>query len=161
MRDIRTDLKERLTSAEERRSSLNAELAALNSEIATLIQIIDLEDGRFGKRLSGEVKGDPAISNEPTITQTPPIGDSLVDFLLSAAKSTPRTKRELRDAAVANLQFKPGESPGRVVHFTLINLERAGRIKKSNGDRYVAAEVSAGRPSTENPADMFENRRSK
>jgi hypothetical protein len=158
MRDIRTDLRERLNAAEESRSVLNNQLSVLTAEISTLMKLLELEDSRFefgsAATLPAQKVRPLSVGAESRGAQGKAADDTLVDFILSFTKMRPRTKREIRDAAVNELAFKPSESPGRVVHLTLLNLERAGKVNRLPDDRYSTTKNSAGSPTTDHPAEM-------
>jgi hypothetical protein len=138
MRDITTDLKERLTAAELHKTRLNAEfeterralegryrqrVAAIESEVVALKSLLDIETRRL--------RGDGRKASGPSL----PIGDFFVQTLLTAG---PKTKEELRDLAIQAGYFHEGDVPGRSSHATIINLLRSGKVRET-GTGHISA----------------------
>jgi len=127
MRDIRHDIRERLTEIEERRSRLQTELSAAEDESHLLMRLLDIEDERF-----------PANAAQAPSQPEQTAGDFVIDQL---RKRGSMTKDEVRDAMERAGYFAGGEAPGRSAHLTLVNLERSGRLRSDDSGRYhVSAE---------------------
>jgi hypothetical protein len=127
MRDIRPDLTERLSSMEERRAQLRAELRDLDAQAELLKNLIQVETRRFS---SDEERHHYLMS--AGFRRLPPIGDFIDDLL----RASPMTKDEIRVKAEEAGYFKGDEAAGRVLHATLLNLERHGRIVSSPDGKY-------------------------
>lgn len=137
MRDIRADLRDRLTSLDARMSELvreyNREKAELDKRFSEHERSLDderkaasallmIEERRYGEAETAEIK----IPTQP-----------LADFLIAHAKKHgPTPKEELRNAAALSGYFPDGEG-GRTIHTTLLNLVRAGRLIETAEGRYL------------------------
>jgi hypothetical protein len=129
MRSIRRDLEERLqeAQAEKQRISeqLNAHLRASDTKIETLTRMIAMEDER---------------DNGPSrmlVHETQPIAD----FIVERVRHTPLNKEEIREALEKAGYLERVDAPGRVIHATLVNVERGGRILQRDDGRYVASDA--------------------
>jgi hypothetical protein len=125
MRDIRQDLKERLGILEARRSELHSELKEMDEESATVIRLLDIEDRRFPPEQLGQTEPEPTVA--------------LAEFIFTELGKRPLGKDEMRPVAERGGYFKDTESPGRVLHLTLVNMERANRIRVREDGKYEQA----------------------
>lgn len=143
MRDIRSDLKERLEIAENSRGEVEADYKAaikaaedrfrqrtaiVEREIAAIRSLLDIETRRSGST------ADTAVS--PSL----PIKEFFVNVVRG---SGPTTKPQLRDLADAAGYFKSGENPGRTTHGHVQSLVRQGVLIKK-GDTYGLPPDTAG-----------------
>jgi hypothetical protein len=163
MRDIRSDLRERLEAAE-------VALKTASAEVEMLKLMLQNEEARFAfaPRTTGEVSaaavaaasdGQATIQVRSPLFRLRPIGPAapmlsvpslepqpnnstvtgadLDEFLIRAVKRGVSDKDELRDAAIRAGYFTGSvNSPGRVVHARLTNLVRDRKLAKMN-DQYV------------------------
>ncbi|MFH6781495.1 MULTISPECIES: hypothetical protein [Methylobacterium] len=141
MRDIRPDLKERLAELDSRMSTLVAEYNRrkneLDKEFAERERELNDERSATGALLAIEQRrhGDATAPSSPTLTM------GLADFLLNETrKKEMASKDDLRSAAALAGYFPNGESGGRAVHTTLLNLVRAGRLAEAADGLYYAPE---------------------
>jgi hypothetical protein len=121
MRDIRDDLRERLRTIEDERAALQAAMKAKGDEALAIMQLLDFEDKRF-----------PAESADAS----PPPEKPAADFIVDLARDQRLSKDEIRDALERAGYLRGAETPGRVVHATLVNLERANRIMVDSDGKY-------------------------
>lgn len=130
MRDIRSDITERLRAAEEERAQLTSRLREVDSYVSVLMKMLELEEARSPRQEEGRDE------------QIPP----LADFIIAQVNEEPRTKEYLKEVADLFGYISRGESPGRVVHLTLVNLARSNRIKELPDGRFAGPqyEVAPG-----------------
>ena len=119
MRDIRQDLRERLTALEQRRDQLQSELRVLDDESTAVIRLLDFEDRRFP-------------SNGLDRAPEQPVGD----FILGALKARSLTKDEAHDPLVRAGYGQGGEAVGRMAHLALVNLEKAAKVAIGEDHKY-------------------------
>lgn len=84
--------------------------------------MLDLEEGLAARGVSGN--GGPQLTvsmPEPKV----PLGDFLC---MEMAEKGAKTKDQLRALAQAAHYFTKGESGGRAIHATLVNLMKKGRV---------------------------------
>ena len=136
MRDIRNDLRERLaaviaqlvdvrTEYDHDRNDLerrfNEQFTALSNERSSLEIILASESRRQGE--------DPEFHQKPKDRS---LKLPLADFLIYQLKERgPSSKDDLRSAAENHQYFSDGESSGRPIHATLMNLVGSGRVQKT------------------------------
>ncbi len=136
MRDIRSDLQERLGAIGERKQALTAEyqtsLQKLEVEEEALASLLEIETARF-----------PEVRHRVRIEPPSPILP-LPDFLFEKIKGGHASKEELNRLAETDGYSVEGQSLGRQVHLTLTNMARGGRIKEIGDGRYEAARPSNG-----------------
>jgi hypothetical protein len=134
MRDIREDLKERLSSLEARRAEHHAALKELDEQAAAVMRMLDMEDRRFPEQ---KPNGAPA----PT--------KALTDFIYEELGRRKMNKAEIKVAA----ERAGYENVGRAVHLTLVNLERFGRISVGSDQKYERSML--GSRSDERPSSSL------
>ncbi len=122
-KDLRTDLKERLADAQKRRAETEKLLSSIEDEIEAIERFIEIEDRRFGI----------------TKTQPPEPDMDLPAFIKKVAKDKPLTKGEIADLAKPHGYFREDVSPGRVVHFTIVNMLGRGDLKEVKDGKYLAS----------------------
>jgi hypothetical protein len=115
MRDIRSDLKERLAQAERTRAGLTAQLKEVDAEVAALMNLMEIEDRR-------------GVSDG----KSQPPAEPVQDFLISAISQNPMTKDELKNAAVA----RGYPVDGRSIHAYVTNLTKTGRLVKGRDEKF-------------------------
>lgn len=142
MRDIQSDLRERLELAESERANVAAayeaerqslegkykpKLASAEAEITAIKSLLDIEARRAG-------------SHAPFALPTLPIKD----FLVKAVRDNgPLAKEQLRDLATEAGYFHTDESPGRVTHGVVLSLTRSRQlIKNEDGTFHLPPEVA-------------------
>ncbi|MBV8736768.1 MAG: hypothetical protein JO007_05830 [Alphaproteobacteria bacterium] len=111
MRDIRQDLRERLTNLERKRDQLQAELRIIEDESAALMRLLDFEDRRFPD------------TDERVQHPERPVGDSI----LQALRVRSLTKDEIRDELERAGYGRTG-SLGRTTHLALVNRNCPGSV---------------------------------
>lgn len=120
MRDIRTDLKERLTAAETKRAQLRAELGSLDAEVSAVMSLMEIEDQRTTEG-----------NGQPRKRPLPP----LEEFITNQVRARASTKADLKVAA----QTAGYDVNGRNIHGHLLKLVRNGAVKKMGDDTYVSS----------------------
>jgi hypothetical protein len=136
MRDIRSDLRERLGSIEQDRERLKAsiqrQLEELDQMEIGVKALLDQEERRFA---ASNGSGNGHAADDGT---TP-----LARLIISLLKNSPRplTVDEFKTAA-ATARFDFGEkSPGRVIHWGLVGMQQGGIVEKKGG-RWQLKEVT-------------------
>jgi hypothetical protein len=133
MRDIRSDLQERLTANAERRLAIktrfDAEMRAIDNEDSNLKSLLAIEE----RRLTAVGALTRTSTQAIEINAIP-----LADFFVMQMQGTPRTKDELRQMGQDAGYFKGEESPARVTHTTLLNIVRVGRIRELPNVSFVS-----------------------
>lgn len=139
MRDIRSDLKERLSAIDERMSELvreyNRDKENLDRAYAEQEKFLEQERTAAAAMLAVEQKryGEDPPNNAGSVTSNV----QLSDFLINQIKARPGIpKEELRKLAEENGYFAEGEAGGRSIHTTLMNLVRAKRITAVGDNHY-------------------------
>src|SRR5262245_38104913 len=98
MRDIRDDLRDRLTEMDVEMAELATRLDSLRQRRVLYEQALAMEDERY-----------PTLPLPPPVSALPD-GRQLQDFILGLLRVRPRTKDEIRDLADQNHYFNRGES---------------------------------------------------
>lgn len=140
MRDIRPDLKERLSFIEKERARIEAsvydQLDDLDQQKLGVEALLEQEERRFASA-SGNGNGhSPAAEDGST---------PLARFILSVFRKTNPRPVSLADfkamAAKANFDF--GEkAPGRVLHWALVGMAQSGVVQKGDDDMWRLKEVT-------------------
>lgn len=149
LRDIRDDLKERLRIALKEAEAISAEfekeakalqeryrlsLAAAERDQELLAQLLENENRRLG------VTAQEAAPTAPTM----PLDDF---FVQQVQTKSPRSKDDLKEAAIKAGYFPDVTTAGRATHTTLLNITRANRIRNLGNDNYGMIDIfAAGRP---------------
>jgi len=109
-RDIRSDLQERMRTAVSSRDEYLAKAKAFDDEIDLLTRLLDQEEKRFSRKAE--------------------IGPKMLlpDFILEKLSHNEMNKEEIKVFAEHAGYFEKGESSGRSIHFTLLNLIRSGKV---------------------------------
>jgi len=135
MRDLRGDLRERLAELDAQTGSLahdyNQRIKELQTWYESQVGVVEEERKAVSTMLAIEMRkhGEEAPVSAPQIP--------LADFLIQeAAKRGISSKEDLRLAAVHACYFPNGESGGRQIHTTLLNLVRAGKLRETSEGRY-------------------------
>lgn len=137
MRDLRSDLRERLTELDAQTGALAHEYNERINEVKAWheAQVKLVEEER--KAVSGLLSIEMRKHGEQPAIRAPHL--PLADFLIQeAAKRGISSKEDLRLAAVQASYFSNGEGGGRQVHTTLLNLVKANKIKELSEGRYGA-----------------------
>ena len=135
MKDIRKELRERLSNAEARRAEQESQLRTTAEEIDILMRLIELEDLKFGAK-----------------TESGPPDMPLADAILEMARDDSVSKEELYRRAERRGYFG-GTTRGRQsVHATVINLIKSGRLIDVGGGMFATARETAGQSSKTKPA---------
>jgi hypothetical protein len=127
MRDIREDLRERLSSLEAKRAEHHAALKELDEQAAAVMRMLDIEDREFPEQ---QPKGGPA----PTPTKV------LSDFIYEELGRRRMNKAEIKVAA----ERAGYENVGRAVHLTLVNMARFGRVRCGEDKKYERSAEERG-----------------
>ncbi|MFN7935451.1 MAG: hypothetical protein U0R19_19130 [Bryobacteraceae bacterium] len=141
MRDIREDLRERLREADLQVAHLRQQLAKAEEARDSIATLIGFEMQRW--KTSAEDEAFPRQDKIPGLE----LGQ-LIEELLS-------TGEEWSTHAIAAVAARRGvdfgtSSPGRSVHFTMLNLLRSGKVEQSKSGNW------ASRKSTEPKEDAAE-----
>jgi|SRR5471030_2712600 hypothetical protein len=117
MRDIREDLRQRLTMIAAQRGQLRAKLSWLDEAEAHIKGLLDYE------HVQAEMEQPFLFDAFSEETERSPVAQFLRDAL---ADLQPKTLDELKARALARgLDFK-GKNPGRVLHFALVGMAQSG-----------------------------------
>jgi hypothetical protein len=122
MRDIRSDLKERLATLDAERTALKQQLVALDKSEFAINALLTSEDMRFAPTANMDLFSTPPEVDAGT---TP-----LAKFLLLTLRSADRALSldEIKVAAeAANFDFED-KSPGRVIHYALVGMTQNGSV---------------------------------
>ena len=126
MKNITTDLEERLEEVADERSRLQRQLDALADRETTLKSLLETEANRWGQqhRLPEEFQGNGH-------------GSLYGNFVLQALKQGERDLESLKRLAL-DMQLEFGnKSPGRAIHFALVGLQRRGLIDRTDDDNWI------------------------
>jgi hypothetical protein len=127
MRDIRSDLRERLTK-------LAAQMARLQEE---LDELSDVEDGI--KMLLRQEEAQFANESAPLFPESNDVGSGLAQLIIHTMreKNRPVDLDELKDV-ITKTQYDFGEkNPGRVIHFALVGMNHGGLVERLNDKRWM------------------------
>ena len=125
MRDIRVDLTERLNALGGEREKLKVRMAALDHKEALIRAILQQEEDRLRRAQAGS---EPPSSNPG---ENGKYASPIARFVLSAFhRQNPVSLRQLRDAGVRERVPFGDKSPGRVIHFLLIGMEKNGLVER-------------------------------
>jgi hypothetical protein len=126
MRDIRSDLRERLDDIERQRTALISKLDDLDAQRATVGALLHAEQERFGNVETPTDSGTIVVlSGDLPPAHT--LGNLMRGVLGDGSK---RSTQELAKLAVSKGHPFGDKSPGRSVHFALVGLERAGQVER-------------------------------
>ena len=131
MRDIRSDLKERLDQCVRERRTLEARLSGLQNTEAGIRALLKQEEERF----SGMVA--PLF---------PEGGDrSLSKLIVHVFKTQNRPLRlEEIKGEIAKTPYDFGDKkPGRAIHFALVGLDQSGLVQRVDGGCWAIREAPA------------------
>lgn len=129
MRDIRSDLRERLEDLERQRAALISELKELDNQRTIVGATLQLEQERFDNVETP--KTTVAALSEPGAVHT--LGSFMRGLLGDGSK---QSTQELSKLAVSKGHPFGDKSPGRSVHFALVGLERAGQVERDEDGRW-------------------------
>jgi hypothetical protein len=122
LRDIRSDLRDRLREAAANHKLHLDKAEEFKNELETLTRLLDREEARFSNQKAGGTPKEPA--------------ESLSDYVITLLQMRPMSKTELRE--YAERAGYPGD--GRSIHATLVNLSRTGKINEISEDVYKLPE---------------------
>lgn len=143
LRDIREDLRERLALAKKRANEIDSKFEADLEAVKVRYKIERVEaEAEFRSLrtlLFAEERRHGASVQQPT-AELPPL--PLADFLEDLIRiKSPRTKNEFREEAITAGYFPDGENTGRMIHMTLLNITRSGRIRDMGDGTYGLPEL--------------------
>ncbi len=132
MRDIRSDLRERLAAIGVDRSDLRTKLAALDATENGLKILLREEEERFAKQ-------SPTLFPEPEPTN----GSGLRELVLKAlqTKNRPVDLDEIKNEIARTAYDFGDKKPGRAIHFALIGLGQTGTVNRLTDGRWVIKEL--------------------
>ena len=141
MKDIRSEIAERLDDASKRRAGLVNQIKALETEVETLKRMMDIENQRHSDQVSPFLK-------RASLGSRSVLGSSrtAVDFIEGHLETGPHSKEELKEAGIQRGIFDP-DTAGRTIHITLVNMVRGNRIQELPDGRYGLPEDRNPRPS--------------
>ena len=142
MRDITKDLQEReklidqmieqerhIFEAQKRKleEAHRARIEELKVARGNLVRLLSIEEQLRNKASGGKVEqlALPGAARMP-----------FAEFLLHLLLDGPKSKDELREAALRAGYFADGAAVGRALHATLINIQRNGSVEESNSGDY-------------------------
>lgn len=124
MKDIRSEIAERLEDASKRRADLANQIKALETEVETLKRMMDIENQRHGDQ------GSPFRKRVHLIPRSISEGtETAPDFIEGLLKTGPHSKNKLKEAGIQKGIFDR-ETAGRSIHITLVNMLRGNRIRE-------------------------------
>jgi hypothetical protein len=126
LRDIRPDIKVRLSEAVAKRDLHRKSADIAEAEVEMLTKMLDRENARFGQQ-------DQAARDEPP-------KKSLPDFVLGQLTENTMNKAALAEAAEEAGYFKPDDYPLRAVHAVTVNLLRTNKIREIENGMFDLAE---------------------
>jgi hypothetical protein len=142
VRDIRNDLRERLSALSGRYADqmheYEAQREALDSHHRRVIEAVERERLAVQQLLEIEERreGSPTLEIEPLRRRV-----ALADFLIAKiCAHGPIDKDALRSEAIA----AGYENDGRTFHATLMNVEKHAKVRKTPDGRYVGPEQTTG-----------------
>ncbi len=125
MRDIRTDIVERLEAVRKERAQAEVHVAALQQREAVLQAMLQQEDERLAETSIGASNVTAARSNGRRYASP------LALFVLSALRSHgPCELRQLKQAAVKEGFPFGKKNPGRVLHFLLVGMAQNNLVER-------------------------------
>ena len=130
MRDIRTDLRERL-------NDLDRQLKAIEAQRVTVVALLRAEEERFGN-----------LENHPRVVafDIKPV-HNLSDLLRTyLADGGQLSTQRLAELAVSSRHPFGDKSPGRSVHFALVGLQRGGHVERCENGSWCLANGEGGAP---------------
>ncbi len=144
MRDIRSDLQERIEAIEDSIASLEDRLAKLEADKGAIQTLLDAENRRW-HQTSGFVRRVPdyliATRSKPESSRD---GLRLTDYVLKLlAHGEQLSLEELRDKALADGYLIDAASPGRSMQGTLIGLKKRKMIDKLKNGKWAVPKTSA------------------
>lgn len=127
--DIRAGLRERIEALSEEgvraRKEFDALMESINAEYDLLIRLLNIEEDRHHRRGLARV-----LLSGPT--------KPLQDFIVETLNQGPKNKEQLRESAKKAGYFTDNDSSaGRIIHATVVNLMRSGRIQEGQDGTYI------------------------
>ena len=141
MKDIRSEIDERLADASKRRADLGNQIKALEIEVETLKRMMEIESQRFGHEVDPSQRRVSLSTRAPTV-----VVGSAPDFIEKILEAGPHSKDELKEVGIQQGIFDP-DTAGRSIHITLVNMVRGSRIQELPDGRYGLPESRSPRPS--------------
>lgn len=135
MRDIRDDLKERLAGIEARRASIRKALAETDDERTAILKLLEFEN----RRHTAPPRSNGLLSSLGSLAAAAAAVYSLPTYIEHALENRPLSKDEIKELTEKAGYFKGEESAGRVLHATLMNMERNGRVRVREDGKYEKA----------------------
>lgn len=121
MRDIRQDLKERISS--------------LTKEVDELERLLDRENMRWAVN-QHSLPLDQPNNSERKVTVRKSL--NVQEYIIESISEKPLSKKEITQKAVLDRIFADtGMSPGRVIHLTITNMVKGGSVKERSDGKYV------------------------
>jgi hypothetical protein len=133
MRDIRSDLQERVSLIEKQITAAHARfqqiVERLQVERDTMIAALNTELAALGKVMEAESRRTNNL--QPALTSAAPMKPLADLFMRKLDETGPMSKDELLQTAVQEGYFPSLESAGPIVNATLANMVRTNRIGQS------------------------------
>lgn len=124
MKDIRSEIEERLADANKRLTDLTSQIKDINIEVETLKKMMDLESQRLGHGVSPLQYRVSSSTKAPTA-----VVGSAPDFIEEFLQTGPHSKDQLKEVGIQKGVFDP-DTAGRSLHITLVNMLRGNRIRE-------------------------------
>jgi hypothetical protein len=125
MRDIRSDLIERLQAIRRERDEIQKRLGQLDTDEAIVSSLLEKEEATWAK-LQAALPFDSSSSPQRNGKYETPLSR----FVLSTLKTEgPCSLNELKNLAQRRVSFGR-KNPGRSIHFLLVGMERNGLVER-------------------------------
>ncbi len=148
MRDIRSDLQERLDAVTRDREDLRQRLAELEAVEASINALLLRESAQFSARTNGNGNGTPVAGLNLSASDAAFYegGTDLARLLLQTLRRSGKAMplEDLKDAAErAGLDFG-AKAPGRVIHWALVGMAQSGSVEKIGEMWQIKPEAQSG-----------------
>jgi hypothetical protein len=128
MRDIRSDLRERLETVTAEVNKLKAKLSDLETTQAGIKMLLRQEEDHFSSLSSPLFPADEAAT-----------GTGLAQLIvhMMRSKNRPLDLQEIKDE-IAKTPYNFGEkNPGRAIHFALVGMDQNGMVQRLSDKRWA------------------------
>jgi hypothetical protein len=131
MRDIRQDLRERLSSVRTKRESLQRELASVDAQESTISNLLEAEEALWSQV-------NPPLFEGTEEKPSSPLSQVLLETLKSQSGSA--SLEELKRSAVRRGVPFGGKQPGRVIHFAMLGMAQHKLVERKGDGSWTLIE---------------------